>query len=49
MILTDENFEENVSRGKWLVKFYAPWCAHCQKLAPVWDDASVKVRRPYIQ
>ena len=22
MILTDENFEENVSRGKWLVKLY---------------------------
>jgi len=44
MILTDENFEENVSRGKWLVKFYAPWCAHCQKLAPVWDDASVKLK-----
>ena len=37
--LTAENFQRLVTmtRDPWFVKFYAPWCSHCQALAPNWQ------------
>jgi len=47
IILEDSNFNEKVQEGDWLVKFYAPWCGHCKKLAPTWDELATKAKGRY--
>jgi len=44
MVLTDSNFRPTLEGSKPVfVKFYAPWCGHCKRLAPIWDELSSKV------
>lgn len=38
--LTAETFQKLVtnSQDSWFIKFYVPWCSHCQHLAPTWAE-----------
>jgi len=44
VILTDANFDELVSKGSWLLEFYAPWCGHCKKLAPIYEQVATELK-----
>ncbi|XP_061715106.1 protein disulfide-isomerase TMX3 [Cydia pomonella] len=31
-----DRFIDISNEGMWFVKFYAPWCAHCRRIEPIW-------------
>ncbi len=52
VLLVLEKFSDVVwqvlqSKDEWLVQFMAPWCGHCQKLKPEWEEAAKKLAGDY--
>jgi len=46
VILTSDTFDEMVVKDDtyWMVEFYAPWCGHCQSLAPEYEKAAKELK-----
>ena len=44
--LTAESFQRMVTltQDPWFIKFYAPWCHHCQAMGPTWDQLAKTMR-----
>ena len=36
--LTSDNFDASIEGKNALVKFFAPWCGHCKRLKPAYDQ-----------
>jgi len=44
VVLTDANFDQSIKQGDWLLEFYAPWCGHCKKLAPTYEEVATTLK-----